>query len=92
MAEERSAKGPHRLLLDDRRTLTVSGVSDVDSFDENTVIAYTSLGELTVKGRELHIQRLSVETGELLLEGQIDSLLYAEVASRAGGFFGRLFK
>lgn len=41
---------PHHLVLEDRRALTVSGVSDVDSFDELTVIIYTDLGELTVKG------------------------------------------
>ena len=54
---------PHHLVLEDRRALTVSGVSDVDSFDELTVIIYTDLGELTVKGEGLHINRLNVETG-----------------------------
>ena len=47
---------------------------------------------LTVKGQGLHINRLNVETGDLTLEGTIDSLTYAEVHSRSGGFFGRLFK
>ena len=83
---------PHHLVLEDRRALTVSGVSDVDSFDELTVIIYTDLGELTVKGEGLHINRLNVETGELTLEGSIQSLSYADVHSRSGGIFGRLFK
>ena len=83
---------PHHLVLEDRRALTVSGVSDVDSFDELTVIIYTDLGELTVKGEGLHINRLNVETGELTPEGSIQSLSYADVHSRSGGFFGRLFK
>ena len=83
---------PHHLVLEDRRALTVSGVSDVDSFDELTVIIYTDLGELTVKGEGLHINRLNVETGELTLEGSIQSLSYADVHARSGGFFGRLFK
>ena len=93
---------PHHLVLEDRRALTVSGVSDVDSFDEQTVVAYTDLGELVIKGRNLqisklsveglHINRLNVETGELTLEGSIQSLSYADVHSRSGGFFGRLFK
>ena len=78
---------PHQLILEDRRALTVSGVSDVDSFDE-----LTDLGELTVKGENLHINRLNLESGELMLEGHIQSLVYTEVHSRSGGFFGRLFK
>ena len=83
---------PHQLILEDRRALTVSGVSDVDSFDEVTVTVDTDMGELTVKGEGLHINRLNIETGELTLEGSIQSLTYAEVPSRSGGFFGRLFK
>ena len=58
---------PHHLMLEDRRALSVSGVSDVDSFDELTVVIYTEMGELTVKGEGLHINRLNVETGELTL-------------------------
>ena len=83
---------PHHLILEDRRALTVSGVSDVDSFDELTVVIYTEMGELTVKGQGLHINRLNVETGELTLEGSVDSLTYTEIHSRSGGFFGKLFK
>ena len=83
---------PHHLVLEDRRALTVSGVSDVDSFDELTVIIYTDLGELTVKGEGLHINRLNVETGELTMEGSIQSLSYADVHTRSVGFFCRLFK
>ncbi len=83
---------PHQVIMQDRRALTVSGVSDVDSFDETTVVVYTDMGELTVKGAGLQIQRLNVETGELTLEGTIDSLTYTELQSRSGGFFSRLFK
>ena len=94
MAEDKrnQVQLPHHLVLEDRRALTVSGVSDVDSFDELTVVIYTEMGELTVKGQGLHINRLNVETGDLTLEGSIDSLTYAEVHSRSGGFFGLLFK
>ena len=94
MAEDKrnQVQLPHHLVLEDRRALTVSGVSDVDSFDELTVVIYTEMGELTVKGQGLHINRLNVETGDLTMEGTIDSLTYAEVHSRYGGFFGRLFK
>lgn len=93
MAEDkRIMQMPHQLILQDRRVLTISGVSDVDSFDEMTVVVYTDHGELTVKGEGLHINRLNVETGELTLEGMIQSLTYTDIVSRTGGFFGRLFK
>lgn len=83
---------PHNLILEDRRSLSVSGVSDVDSFDETAVIVYTDKGELTVRGNELHINRLSVETGELLLEGNIVSLTYADEMPKTAGFFSRVFR
>lgn len=92
MAEDkRTIKLPHNLILEDRHALTVTGVSDVDSFDEQTVVVFTDMGELTVKGDQLHINRLSVETGELTMEGNISSLTYSEEQQR-GGFFGKLFK
>lgn len=82
---------PHQLMLEDRERLTISGVSDVDSFDETTIVVYTDMGELTIKGDNLHISRLNVETGDLKVEGTIQALTYAEPAVK-GGFFGRLFK
>ena len=84
---------PHNIILEDRRLLTVSGVSDVDSFDEHTVTVFTDMGELIVRGNDLHINRLSVELGELLLEGNISSLSYQDVAQKtAGGFFSKVFR
>ncbi len=82
---------PHQLILDDRRRLSLSGVSDVDSFDDTTVVAHTSLGDLTVKGQGLHICRLNTETGDLSLEGQIDLLEYTEPKPR-GSLLRRWFK
>jgi len=102
MAEDRKHKNaqagqaaamPHNIILEDRRLLTVSGVADVDSFDERTVTVFTDMGELIVRGSDLHINRLSVEVGELLLEGKIDSLSYQDQAPKsAGGFFGKVFR
>ncbi len=92
--EEKSAvKKPHNIILEDRRMLTVSGVSDVDSFDEQTVMLYTELGELTIRGSDLHMNKLNVETGEVYIEGNISSLSYQEEAPRSsGGFMGKLFR
>lgn len=82
---------PHKLLLEERHRLTVSAVSDVDSFDETNVVVYTDGGILTVSGQALHIGRLNVETGDLLIEGEIASLVYS-AEKEAGGFFRRLFR
>ncbi len=93
MAEERKAGTmPHNIVLEDRRFLTVSGVSDVDSFDEETVIVFTDMGELTVRGSNLHINRLSVEVGELTVEGNIAALIYSDEAPKSGGFFSKVFR
>lgn len=90
--EKRTSAMPHNLVLEDRRLLTVSGVSDVDSFDEETVIVFTDSGELTVRGWDLHINRLSVEMGELTVEGRIGALIYSEDVPKSGGFFSRVFR
>lgn len=93
MAEEKRIQSmPHNLVLEDRKMLTVSGVSDVDSFDEQTVIIFTDMGELTVRGSNLHINRLSVEVGELTVEGNIAALIYSDEAPKNGGFFSRVFR
>lgn len=91
--EKKTVTLPHNLVLEDRRSLTVSGVSDVDSFDEQTVIVFTEMGELTVRGDQLHINKLSVDTGDLSIEGKISSLTYTDDSPRqGGGFFSRVFR
>lgn len=92
--EKRTAVVPHNIVLEGRRMLTVSGVSDVDSFDEETVVIFTELGELTVRGSNLHINKLSVDVGELTVEGDISALIYSENTNNgsSGGFFSRVFR
>ncbi len=90
--DEKKFKMPHNLVMEDRRTLSITGVSDVDSFDESTIIVFTDLGELTVRGMDLHIRNLNIEAGEVALEGKISSLSYADNAVKQTGFFGRVFR
>ncbi|CDZ24816.1 hypothetical protein CCDG5_1708 [[Clostridium] cellulosi] len=91
--DKNTVKKVHNIILEDRRSLTVSGVSDVDSFDEQTVMLYTELGELTIRGTDLHMNKLNVETGDVSIEGNISSLSYQdEVPRGSGGFMGRLFR
>lgn len=95
MADEKEKAGfkqPHNIILEERRVLTVSGVQDIDSYDEQSVIAFTELGELTIKGENLHINKIDVQTGELNMEGEIWELSYSELQKKQQGFFSRLFR
>lgn len=89
--EKKPVKVPHSLIVENRRALTATGVSNVDSFDEQTIVAYTDLGQLIIRGAQLKINKLNIETGELTLNGEIISLTYAE-NKQVGGLISRLFK
>lgn len=90
--EKKMNKMPHNMILEDRKHLTVSGVSDIDNFDEETVVVYTAMGELTIKGSDLHINALNVDTGDLVVEGSIYSLVYSDAEKGKSGFFSKIFK
>ena len=90
--EEKKFKMPHNLVMEDRKVLSITGVSDVDSFDESTIIVFTDLGELTVRGNDLHIRNLNIEAGEVSLEGKIASRSYADNMPKQAGFFSRVFR
>ena len=75
-----AAAKPHRIVLDERARLSVTGVSDVLSFDEDRIVMHTVKGELTVVGEGLHIGKLSLDTGELCVEGKVSDLSYEEAA------------
>ena len=81
----------HRLELVGREQLVVTGVEDVERFDETGVVMSTSAGTLVVTGEELHIGKLSLDGGELHVEGRIDSVCYEDEGQSRGGFFSRLF-
>ena len=85
-------KLPHNIIMEDRKKLSVSGVTDIDSFDEQTIIAITDLGELTIRGWNLHITRLNLEQSELLVDGEISSLTYTDVRPQAKGFFAKVLR
>ncbi len=91
MADDKNIIFPHSLTLDERSNLIVSGVSDIGGYDEQTIVAITTKGELTVKGEEMRIVRMSTDSGELVVEGHVTSLTYSELKVQ-GGFFSRLFK
>lgn len=92
MADEKMITFPHNITLDERKNLSITGVTDIGGYDEQTVVAVTSQGELTIKGENLHIIRMSVDMGELVVDGIINSLQYSELRQQSGGFFARLLR
>ena len=84
--------GPHHLILEGREQLSVSGVEEVESFDENTIVMYTCKGTLIVRGEGLHIEKLSLDGGDLKVEGDVDSLTYEDGPREKGGLLSRLFR
>ena len=82
------------LILENRSKLSVSGVLDVLSFDDQIVILETQLGLLTVKGENLRINKLSIDTSEVIVEGEISYLAYSEVNQNksSGGLLSKIFK
>ena len=92
--EEKSGIRAHACRLENRSAASLTGVREVVSFDENQVVVDTDMGLLTIKGKELHVSRLTVEKGELEGDGQVDSLAYSsnEAYRKAGqSILTRLF-
>ncbi len=83
---------PQNCILENRKKLSVTGVSEVISFDEQNVSAITKLGELTVRGESLHITHLSLEIGEMTVEGEVSAVIFEDAVQKTGGFFGKVFR
>lgn len=92
MQERQITGGSHRIIFNCRKQGTITGVRDVIAFDAKEVILDTEDGMLTIRGSELHVNRLSVEKGEMDLEGQVDSLIYSVGKSQSKeSLIARLF-
>ncbi len=82
------------IVLENREKLNISGVLDVLSFDDQIVILETELGLLTVKGENLRINKLSLDTSEVTVDGEVFQLAYSEKESmeKSSGFLNKIFK
>ena len=93
--EERVIQKNHKLVVNNRKTSLVTGVIDVLSFDLNEVLLETEQGMMMVKGTDLHVNRLTLEKGEVDLSGKIDSISYSEVhagVKQGENLFSKLFR
>ena len=97
MLEERKNMNTNivqNLILENRNRLNISGVLDVLSFDDQIIIVETELGMLTVKGDNLRINKLSIDTSEVIVEGEVISLTYSnkDLDKKGESFLGKIFK
>lgn len=90
-ADDKTQGAPHHLTLDERKKLTLTGVTEVESFDENTIVLKTTRGGLIIRGEGLHLQALSLDGGQVSVDGTITALAY-EAPRAEGGFFSRLLR
>jgi len=90
--EDKKAEQPSNIILENRKKLTVSGVRNVESFDENSVVLCTTKGNLCIKGNNLSIDKLTIDGGELSVEGCIDSLNYTASKVSKNFSWNKLFK
>lgn len=85
----------HKLVINNRKGAMLTGVLDVLSFDLNEIILETEQGMLTVKGKDMHVNRLSLEKGEVDISGDIDSALYSDIhlgGKKGEGILNKLFR
>lgn len=95
MEERQTVSGQHRMILTDRSGCSLNGITDILSFDVSEVLLETRLGMLMIRGNDLHVNRLTLEKGEVELSGEIDSLQYSDMKKGKGqgeSFLRRLFQ
>lgn len=89
--DEKALEQPQKLTLDDRKRLHMTGVTDVESFDEEMVVLHTVKGTLVVRGSDLHLQMLSLDGGQIHVDGMVDSLTFEDRTPGGSSFLSRLF-
>ena len=85
----------HSVVIEDRSRVKINCVDDVESFNEEKAVVYTSMGVMIITGYNFKVSRLNVDDGRLEIEGEIDKIEYTEAPDSrdsGGGFFGRLFR
>lgn len=92
--EERVGVRPHKVNLLNRNVGAITGVRDVKAFNEEEIVLETDMGMLSIKGTDLHVTKLTLEKGEVEVDGTVDSFIYTNTREAASekGVFGRLFR
>ena len=91
LTSQNQLEQPHRLTLDSRSRLSITGVLEVESFDDTEILLTSTRGPLAIRGQALRLQQLSIDGGQVLVDGSVDSIVYEQETHASGGFFARLF-
>jgi sporulation protein YabP len=89
------AERSHNFIMENRQKMTLTGILNVENFNEQEIILETELGMLSVKGTSLHMNKLNLESGDLCIDGDVNSCIYSEkqdLKTKGAGFFSKLFK
>lgn len=95
MADDRKTISRHQIVMDRRENINITGVLEVISFDEETIVCETEMGILVIKGVNLHVNKLNLDDGELAIDGDIENLGYEDTMMYSKGkssFLGKIFK
>ena len=82
----------HNLIVENGTKITITGVNDVESYDETSAVMYTPLGQLTLKGSDFHVDKIDVESGEVNIKGKFISAAYSDNASQKSSFLSKLLR
>lgn len=88
--EDKGLQMPHKVVMEERKRLHITGVTEVVSFEEDSAVLRTCRGRIMVRGQGLHLKNLSQESGQVAVEGHVTAIIYEEPRAQ-GGFFSRLF-
>lgn len=89
---ENAAGMPHNLILEKRKKLSLSGVLEVESFEEQRVVLQTNMGQLVLQGNHLKMGSFNLQTGELSMTGELNALIYANDTAGSESLWHRIFK
>lgn len=81
----------HKIIIDERKRLEISGIKEVKSFDDETIVLVSVMGKITVKGENLHIKSFDTESGDIFVDGKIHAVVYMSEAQK-GTFMSRIFR
>ncbi len=94
MAEEKNMQKtmPHNIIMSNCEKLSLTGIRDVGSFDDKTILCFTDKGELVIKGEMLRVDQMDTVTGDMEVTGKVSALIYTGETHRRSGFFSKLFQ
>ena len=90
--DEKKVVLPHSLIIDGRKSISVTGVTEADNFNDEEIILYTSYGQITIKGENLQISVLNTERGDVSASGKVNAVFYSDQSVKHQGFFSKVFR